>query len=89
MNLLSQRLFGVTHDAKVMIAIELAGDAFDAREEVFLAKCLSSFEIALRRSEADGAFSKDTAMRGGHFAATGVVGHSPVVYRAEGSKRVG
>ena|SRR5450631_3234859 len=86
--LFSHRLLGVAHDVKMMVAIVLAADAFDAREKVFLATC-SQFEIAVRGRKVNGAFSEDTAMRRRYFAAAGVVGHSPVMDRAEGSQRAG
>lgn len=66
-----------------------AGDALDAREEVSVGGDRGRFKIALRRSEADGAFSENAAMRGGHLAAAGIVGHSPVMDRAEGSEPAG
>ncbi len=72
----------------MMFAIVLAGDVFNARKEVRVTGSLRRFEIALRGREANGAFSKDAAMRGGYLAAAGIVGHTPVVGGAERSQRV-
>jgi len=85
----SLRLLGVTHDAKVVMAIVLAGNAFDVREKARVDGRFSRFEIALRWRKANGAFPKNTAMRRRYFAAAGVVGHSPVMDRAEDSQRAG
>lgn len=87
--LFSLGFFGVAHDVKMMIAIVLAGDAFDVRQKLRVGGRLTRFEIALRWRKTNGAFSEDTAMRWRYFATAGVVGHAPVMDRAEGSQRAG